>query len=476
MTKKNGILWFKNDLRLKDNEALVRAVAECETILPVYIFDPRHYEMTDYASQTESGISFAKAGYNRFQFLKQTLDNLRANLKAKGANLRICTGKPEEILPKLISEHNINTIYAEDEYAYEELHVISEVKSKIPEAVTLELIWGKTLYHIDDVPYTIDKIPLTSKAFRINTSKVASVRAVFAVPENIHTISVSEWGNLPEPSLLHISKSEVYDETPYVSGGENEALKRLNYYTTESELLTSYKWTRNRSLGMDYSSKLSPYLAVGAISPRTIYYKVKDYEASIKKNISTWWLVFEVIWRDFFTFKGMRMGNAIFKTEGFKNKEVPFENNLEYFKRWCEGKTGIPFIDAHMRQLNQTGYMSNRGRVNCASYFVHDLKIDWTWGAAYFESKLIDYDVSANWMNWHMQAYEIWYTNPVNQSIKYKSQEYIQRWIPELAHIDNELIYIPWKMEIPPEDYPAPITVYTKWSRAEGKILKAAEK
>lgn len=104
----------------------------------------------------------------------------------------------------------------------------------------------------------------------------------------------------------------------------------------------------------------------------------------------------------------MRFEDQIFQTKGYKDKEVEFENDPEKFKRWCDGNTGIPFVDAHMRQLNETGYMSNRGRVNCTSYFVHDLKIDWTWGAAYFESKLIDYDVSSNWMNWHMQAFEIY--------------------------------------------------------------------
>lgn len=124
-----------------------------------------------------------------------------------------------------------------------------------------------------------------------------------------------------------------------------------------------------------------------------------------------------------------------------------------------------------MRQLNQTGFMSNRGRVNCASYLVHDLKIDWTWGASYFESKLIDYDVSSNWMNWHMQAFEIWYTNPVHQSNKYKSHDFIRKWIPELSAYGNKEVLIPWKFEVP--DYPKPIEIYKKWSRAINLIEQA---
>ena len=116
-----------------------------------------------------------------------------------------------------------------------------------------------------------------------------------------------------------------------------------------------------------------------------------------------------------------------------------------------------------MRQLNETGYMSNRGRVNCASYFVHDLNIDWTWGAAYFESKLIDYDVSSNWMNWHMQAFEIWYTNPVHQSNKYKAQDFIRKWIPELSDKNDTEVLIPWAYET---KYVKPIELYKKWTRA----------
>ena len=171
----------------------------------------------------------------------------------------------------------------------------------------------------------------------------------------------------------------------------------------------------------------------------------------------------------------MRMGNAIFKTEGFRKKNIEFENNKDVFRRWCDGKTGLPFIDAHMRQLNQTGYMSNRGRVNCASFLVHDYKVDWTWGAAYFESRLIDYDVSANWMNWHMQAYEIWYTNPIHQSLKYKAADFIKTWLPELSNFEDERIYIPWhekSADVDKADYPDPVQLFSKWSRSINNILK----
>lgn len=464
---KTALLWFKNDLRLLDNESLCKAIDQSENILPVYIFDPRHYADTEFA--------FAKAGYNRFEFLAQTLSDLRKLLQNKGANLLIATGKPEEIIPQLVKGHEISAVFAEQEYAPEECNVVEAVMNNLPKSCAYVSTWGKTLYHIEDIPYEINDIPLTSKAFRINTGKKASVRSVIPAPEKIEVFHLDDWGKLPEASQFKLLPNPEYDEKPYLNGGETEAIMRLSHYTHESELLTSYKWTRNKSLGLDYSSKLSPYLALGAISPRKIYEEVKVYEKSIKKNISTWWLIFEVVWRDYFTFKGMMMGNQMFTTSGFKNKVIDFENDPKKFERWCNGSTGIPFIDAHMRQLNVTGYMSNRGRVNCASYMVHDLKIDWTWGAAYFESKLIDYDVSSNWMNWHMQAYEIWYTNPVHQSLKYKAMDYIKKWIPELVSVNNALIHAPWEMDKSPEGYPEPIAIYPKWSRSINNIVKAIE-
>ena len=219
---------------------------------------------------------------------------------------------------------------------------------------------------------------------------------------------------------------------------------------------------------MDYSSKFSPYTALGCLSPRTIYEAVKNYEKTVKKNQSTWWIIFEIIWRDYFTFTLMRFQNAIYQTKGCTNKTYEFKNDKDLFGRWCEGCTGIPFVDAHMRQLNETGYMSNRGRVNCSSFLVYDYKIDWTWGAAYFELKLIDYDVASNWMNWHSQACQIWYTNPVHQANKYKAQEYIRKWNPEIQHLNDMEILIPWESHN--KEYPQTKEIFSKWARVINKI------
>ena len=372
----------------------------------------------------------------------------------------------------MINKYELTDIYAEEEYASEELLLFERLKNDLA-GVNFHFFWGKTLYHKNDIPFQIENIPLTSKAYRIPAAQESEPRKTFETPEELKSCKDAKSNQFPSYKKYGFTKKEYDEAAPFLAGGETLALERLQYYTFKSELLTGYRWSRNRSEGLDYSSKLSPYLALGCISPRIIFEVVKEYEQLIKRNQSTWWLIFELVWRDYFTFKGMRFGDQIFKTKGYKDKDFDFENDPEKFKRWCSGTTGIPFIDAHMRQLNETGYMSNRGRVNCASYFVHDLKIDWTWGAAYFESKLIDYDVSSNWMNWHVQAFEIYYTNPVHQSNKYKSQDYIRKWIPELRDKNNIKVLIPWDFDIP--EYPKPIELYQKWTRAINLIRKLDE-
>lgn len=465
---KTGLVWFKNDLRIHDNEALVQAIEQCDDLIFYFSVEPHLFEQLE--------LGFRKSDIVRFKFLEQSVNALQQKLENIGGHLIISSKSANELIPDLISEYNISKVFAEKEYAPEELQIVASVQNKLPK-IEFSFYWGKTLYHIHDIPFTIENIPLTSKAYRIPASKESNPRETFETPRKLAGHPDAKSTTFPSYDLYGFSKSEYESALPFLEGGEEKALERLHFYTFETEKLTGYRWTRNKSLGLDYSSKFSPYLALGCISARLIYETVKKYEAEIKKNQSTWWLVFELVWRDYFTFKGMKFGAEFFYTKGFKNKDMAFENDSEKFKRWQEGRTGIPFIDAHMRQLNETGYMSNRGRVNCASYFIHDLKIDWTWGAAYFESKLIDYDVSANWLNWHVQAFEIYYTNPVHQSLKYKSNEYIAKWIPELSEIEDDKVHAPWmfKDDLKNINYPDPIEVYSKWTRSINRIIASVE-
>ena len=473
---KNQILyWHRNDLRLHDNECLDYAASNYLKVLPVYIYDERQYR--------NLRLGFRKTSYTRYAYLRDTLAALRERYQKYGGDILILYGKPEELIPALVIKHECEEIVYQEEYMTEEKLVESGLQSNIDSAtVRIRPIWGKTLYHRDDIPYTAQNIPLTSKAFRINTSKATKPRDTFATPKQLDFVDVESYGSLDYEKEIGFSDEEMsysYDADAY-RPGEQAALDRLQYYTYDSELLTSYKWTRNRSLGQDYSSQLSPYLSHGSLSPREIYHKVKSYEKDIKKNISTWWLVFEVVWRDYFNFLGLRFGRRVFYQNGYKNKDQEWSEDPDLFHKWCHAETGVPFVDAHMTQLKRTGYMSNRGRVNTSSFLSRDYKIDWRWGAAWFESYLLDYDVCSNWFNWNNQALHLYYTNPVHQSVKYdKATHYISSELEYLNKLPIAYRHAPWLLSDDElaeygikTEYKRPHEVYKKWNRSIFNIEK----
>jgi len=469
----SSILWFRNDLRLHDNETLHSALKMAKPVLMVYIIDPRQFEV--------NALKFRKTGRLRFRFLMETLSSLRNACLQKGGNLMIKVGIPEVILPELIDEFDVNHLFYQKEITSEEVAIeaaLSERLTALPCEITA--VWGLTLYHIDDAPFSPQDTPLTSKAFRLNLTKKAEVRPCFDTPSELPPFpAVKDWGKLPEVSDVGLEHESGLTENSSFVGGEEHALARLDHYTFKTEQLTAYRWTRNRSLGMDYSSKFSPWMALGSLSPRKIYWQIKDYESRIKKNASTWWLVFELVWRDYFKFLAMRFGNLIFSEGGYRQRKVEWKTDKKLFDRWCQGQTGIPFVDAHMRELNQTGFMSNRGRVNCASFLTRDYQIDWRWGAAWFEKQLLDYDVCSNWLNWNTQATEIWYTNPIHQGYKYdKKGDYVRFWLPELRLVPGPEIQAPWilsseeKLAYEVVNYPLPETIFSKWTRSINTIDK----
>ena len=459
---KTCIYWHRNDLRLHDNECLSLAVDQFDLVIPLYIVDPDHYRLLPYG--------FKKTGPIRYSYLVEAIKDLKNSYQSKGGNLMIQTGSPTQVLAHLSDLYKVNTVFAQKEIAREEVDTEKKVTDILSlKGVNLNLRWGKTLYHKDDVPYSQETIPLTSKTFRLNVAKATSPRPLIPTPIKIVSPSIKDWGTLPSPQILGFSEDEGNRDCNFNSpAGETYGLKRLNYYSFESQLLTSYKWTRNKSLGMDYSSKLSPYLANGSLSPRMIYHEVKRYEKEVKRNISTWWLIFEIMWRDFFTFKSWRIGDSMFYKGGIRNKKVSWNSDHILFEKWKSGSTGIPFIDAHQKELKTTGFMSNRGRVNSASFFTQDYQLDWRWGAAWFEYCLIDYDVHSNWMNWHTQAFDMYYTNPVHQS----------NWLPELAALPDKDFHAPWLyshkelINYGITQYEPPVSIYKKWNRSINNIIK----
>ena len=157
-------------------------------------------------------------------------------------------------------------------------------------------------------------------------------------------------------------------------------------------------------LGTEYSSKFSSWLANGCISARTIYWEIQKYEQQFGSNTSTYWLVFELIWRDYFKYLSLKHKNNLFNIQGIKQVNYRWKKDTEVVSAWIHGKTSNAFVNANMIELKLTGWMSNRGRQNVASFFAKELLLDWRIGAAYFESMLLDYDVHSNYGNWQYVA------------------------------------------------------------------------
>ena len=390
---KTAIVWFKTDLRITDNETLVQAILKNDQVIPVYCFDESHFTITT--------NGFQKTGAFRAQFIIESLIDLDNRLRELGSSLLVVKGKPEIELPKIVKQYNAKKVYAKREVAYEEKQTEALVQTELWKLQCELLTFStSTLYHAEDLPFSIKDIPDVFTNFRKKTEKEATVRKVFEKPTRINSPEISD-SNLPTLSELGLNTIAIDDRAAILfKGGEREAINRLNHYFFDSHAIATYKETRNGMVGADYSSKLSAWLALGCISPKYIYQELKKYESLHTANESTYWLVFELLWRDYFRFMMKKYQTKFFQKKGIQQKDVVMNANKIQLENWINGTTGIDFVDANMIELKLTGFMSNRGRQNVASYLCNDLNLDWRLGASYFEQQLIDYDVCSNWGNW----------------------------------------------------------------------------
>jgi deoxyribodipyrimidine photo-lyase len=473
---KRIIYWFRNDLRLLDNEGFLKATQQADEVIPVYVFDPRQFALT--------ALDFPKTGVLRTQFLFECVRNLRDNLKAKGGNLVIRLGKPEQIVSQMARELEVEAVYTSKEATQEETDVEMLLSKKLKiDNIEFKQYWMSTLYNPVDLPFWVSRLPDVFTEFRKAVEKQSAIRPAFAEPPVVSLPSGLEMGKIPEIyELILFSQPVEIDKKSVLQfrGGETEALKRLKHYFWDTDQLKVYKETRNGLLGADYSSKFSAWLAYGCISPRTIYEELRRYEAERGANDSTYWLIFELLWRDYFRFVALKFGTRLFKPSGIQlNLDHQWSQNGAVFDSWIQGKTGVPFVDANMIELKETGFMSNRGRQNVASFLAKDLKINWTWGAMYFESQLVDYDVCSNWGNWNYVAgvgndpRENRYFNMYTQATRYDEKgEYVKHWLPELAAVSADKVHQIWNLTREEQqkagvalgaNYPMPIVQANKW-------------
>jgi len=383
---KRILVWFRSDLRVRDHAVLAAAVAEADEVIPFYCFDDHYYQQLPFG--------FSKTGAFRAQFIRESVADLRVQLQNLGGDLAIRKGATPQAIKAIHEEFPLDAIYHAQEVTHEERQIEEAVRGlEIP----MQGFWNYSLYHLDELPVEVSKIPRVFTPFRKKMEKYSHVREEIPTPEEVEIPADFSWQELPKMEELGL---ETADTDPRAvldfKGGETEAWQRLNHYFWDQKHLQEYKKTRNGLVGADYSSKFSAWLSQGCISPVSIYHQIKEFEKEVKKNSSTYWLYFELMWRDFFRFTALKQGEQFFK---MPENHAP-RYSKKHFEKWRLGETGQDFVDANMREILHTGFMSNRGRQNVASYLVKDLGQHWYTGAAWFESQLIDYDVCSNYGNW----------------------------------------------------------------------------
>tara|TARA_B100001059_G_scaffold35659_2_gene28789 strand:+ start:76883 stop:78193 length:1311 start_codon:yes stop_codon:yes gene_type:complete len=393
-TENTALVWYRNDLRTLDHLGLKKAVESSRRVVACFTFNPKHYHTHPWG--------FKKTDRFRAQFLIESVEALQQALKSLNISLIIDTKTPEKVLPEWIKKYNVKEIYLQHEWTEEEKKEEEAVLTQIDSNITWNRHYEQFLFHPSDLPFSRSQLPEIFGTFRKRCEKEVQLRPSFPSPAALPTSNlivvddkVPTLADLGLPPL----ENDLRSAFPFL-GGTKAGMQRLDQYFWKSKKLSFYKNTRNGLLGTDYSSKFSPWIANGSLSPKTIYWEIKRYENEIQKNQSTYWLIFELIWRDYFKYISLKYGNKIFKIGGILERDYSWNTDLERFRQWADGLTQKPFVNANMIELKHTGWMSNRGRQNVASYFAKDMKMDWRIGAAYFESLLLDYDVHSNYGNW----------------------------------------------------------------------------
>ena len=394
------LYWFRSDLRLHDQPALAQAIAlatqQGATLLSVYC----------HASDVLTRWGFERVGPHRRAFTSDTLACLSAALAARGSRLLQCTGDAPAVLPALVKALGGTgecTVVCEAIAAPEEQ---AEVAALRAQGLTVQAVWQSSLLHPDDLPFVAAQLPPVFTAFR-NAVERAQVppRAPLPVPiampalppDHLESAGLCTPPVAPAQAVCDERSSFPYGTAAF-AGGEVAALAHLTQYLAR-KLPHSYKQTRNGLTGVDYSSKFSPWLATGALSARQVMAQLRQFEAEHGANDGSYWLWFELLWRDYFRLLHLQYGRALYRARGLSDPPLA-AHNAQGFARWCGGQTGEPLIDAALRELAATGYLSNRLRQVAASYLVYDLHGDWRAGAAWFEHCLLDYDPYSNQGNW----------------------------------------------------------------------------
>lgn len=453
-----GLFIFHRDYRIQDNIGLIQSAKECDKLYCCFIFTPEQVtNINEYRS------------VNAIQFMIESLEELSSEIEKRGGELLFLYGNTEKIIEQLIQKLEINCIYFNKDYTPYAIERDTKIK-QITQKLNIECKTYSDYYLYE--PGSIKTIQQTCfKKFTPFYNKVIDLHV--DIPINIRKYPFCKVKTLLDNKITLKDAFTRFTKTNnniLVNGGRRRALILL-----KKAIVSQNDYNTQRDYLMYNTTHLSAYIKFGCISIREVYY------AFLQKFGRKTGLIRELIWRDFFAHVLYCFPEVIGKSYIEKYRKIKWRKNYHDFELWKTGKTGVPIIDAGMRELNTTGYMHNRVRMMVANFLVKTLLIDWRWGEKYFAEKLTDYDIASNNGNWQsisstgvdMKPY---YRdmNPYIQTYKFDSEaKYIKKWIPELKDVPAKDIHNWEVVATLPEnkyiDYPKPMVNYKE---QKTKMLK----
>ncbi|MGL6259368.1 DASH family cryptochrome [Vibrio sp. WXL210] len=385
-----GIYYFHRDLRLADNALLHSAANECDQLAFIYVKPEPSVFSRHFSPHATQG----KAQAN---FEQQCISDLKRRLAEYGHVLHTFCGQPSQVLTQLLGQNpHISDLYHDCGADYQQHALVRYLNSTLPE-ITTHIANQGGLFDLEQLPFALSELPASFTPFRKKVDNITPRHALDTMPDNLPPLAL-----INDEGMRWLTLEPIDDQRLFV-GGETSGQAWLRGYF-DSQRPSYYKQTRNHLDDWTKSTGFSPWLAWGCISPKQIVECLEAYQQNHGYNESTYWIWFELLWREYFRWYAEKHSNKLFSFGGIKGSKPLTTFYSQQYRQWTEGCTGFAIVDACMRQLKYTGTMSNRGRQLVASCFVHELGLDWRFGAAYFEAMLIDYDVCSNWGNWQYLA------------------------------------------------------------------------
>lgn len=448
----NALLWFRQDLRLTDNPALHAAVRAGIPIIPLYIYSP-----------PEEG-SWPIGEASRW-WLHRSLEALDASLQTKGSRLILEAGPTLEILEQYIRSRQVKHIYWNRRYEPEALKRDQHIQKHLQGlGVEVQVFNASLLRQPEDIKTQSGTPFQVFTAYWNAFLKAPDIESPLSAPRSIP--APDSWPKSKSLSSLELNPKIAWDAglRKMWKPGEQSASNHLKQLLKQT--LQNYKTTRDLP-AMTGTSRLSPYLHFGEISPRQIWHTVcSQYPQGIngaQEGALTY--LKELVWREFAYHLLVHFPHTTDKPLREQFARFPWQKNAKALRAWQTGQTGYPIVDAGMRELWTTGWMHNRVRMIVASFLVKHLRISWNSGAKWFWDTLVDADLASNTLGWQWSAgcgadaapyFRIF--NPILQGEKFDPKgEYVKRWVPELAGVETRWIHSPWLSPQPPKDYPSPM-------------------